>query len=93
MAQISFDINESIQQGFAKDLTAVARKAFYEESKKQGSIYGKEWLKQKEACEWLNISYNTLQLWRTKGLKISTIEGITLISKKEINRFLEENEV
>lgn len=92
MANINIPIPETFQQDFTKMLTIAAREAIAT-AKQQEASYGKEWLKQKEACEWLNISYGTLQLWRSKGLQVATVEGITLISKTEINRFLKENQI
>lgn len=92
MANINIPIPETFQQEFTNMLTIAAKEAIAI-AKQQEASYGKEWLKQKEVCEWLNISYGTLQLWRSKGLMCSVIEGITLISKKEINRFLEEKQV
>lgn len=92
MAQVSFDIEDSFQKDFTAMLAIAAREAIAT-AKQQEASYGKEWLKQKEACEWLNISYGTLQLWRSKGLQVATVEGITLISKTEINRFLKENQI
>lgn len=92
MTSLNIPIPETFQQDFTAMLTIAARDAIAT-AKQQEASYGKEWLKQKEACEWLNISYGTLQLWRSKGLKIATVEGITLISKTEINRFLKENQI
>ena len=92
MANINIPIPETFQEDFRDMLTIVAREAIVA-AKQQEASYGKDWLKQKEACEWLNISYGTLQLWRSKGLKIAAVDGITLISKEEINRFLKENQV
>ena len=92
MAQVSFDIEDSFQKDFTAMLAIAARDAIATAKQLEAS-YGKEWLKQKEACEWLNISYGTLQLWRSKGLKVATVSGITLISKTEINRFLKENQI
>lgn len=92
MGNIQIPLPESFQNDFKDMLTLAAREAIAT-AKSQEASYGKEWLKQKEACSWLNISYGTLQLWRSKGLKCSVIEGITLISKSEINRFLKENQV
>lgn len=92
MANINIPIPDTFQQDFTDMLTIAAREAIAA-AKQQEASYGKDWLKQKEACEWLNISYGTLQLWRSKGMKIATVEGITLISKEEINRFLKENQV
>ena len=92
MSNISIPIPDTFQQDFTAMLTIAAREAIAT-AKQQEASYGKEWLKQKEACEWLNISYGTVQLWRSKELKIATDEGITLISKTEINRFLKENQI
>ena len=92
MANIQIPIPETIQTELEKMILDVAREAIAT-AKEQDSSYGKEWLKQAEACKWLNISYVTLQSWRAKGLKIATIQGITLVSKKEINRFLSEHQI
>lgn len=92
MANIQIPLPETFQDEFKAMLTVATREAIAV-AKEQDITYGKDWLKQKEACEWLNISYGTLQLWRSKGLKIATVEGITLISKKEINRFLSEHQI
>ena len=48
----------------------------------------KDWMDQKTTCEYLGISFGTLQNFRRLGLKISTVQGKTLVSKNEINRFL-----
>lgn len=92
MPSLNIPIPETFQQDFTAMLTIAARDAITTAKQLEAS-YGKEWLKQKEACEWLNISYNTLQGFRSKGLKVATVSGITLISKTEINRFLKENQV
>lgn len=52
----------------------------------------KDWMQQKEVCEWLEISFSTLQKWRATGLKVSVIQGKTLISKQEITRFLVDHQ-
>lgn len=92
MANLQIPIPETFEKDFKTMLTIAAREAIAT-AKEQDSNYGKEWLKQKEAVEWLDISYNTLQLWRSKGLKVATVQGITLVSKKEINRFLSEHQI
>ena len=51
----------------------------------------KEWLSLKEAAIYAGVSYNTLIKLRSQGLKVCEIEGIKRVSKKEIDRFLEEN--
>lgn len=50
-----------------------------------------EWMSLKEAAKYANVSYNTLMKFRVMGLKISEIDGVKRVSKKEVNRFLEEH--
>lgn len=49
----------------------------------------KEWFNQKEAREYIGVSFVTFQNYRKMGLRVSVIQGKTLVSLKEINRFLE----
>lgn len=92
MANISIPIPDTFQDEFIARLTH-ASIGVIATAKKKEENFGKEWLKQKKVCEYLDISYGTLQLWRTKGLQCSVVEGITLISKTEINRFLKLHQV
>ena len=48
----------------------------------------KEWLKKKEAAAYIGISRTTLDDWIQAGLKISLVNGVQLISKKDITEFL-----
>ena len=50
-----------------------------------------EWMSLKEAAKYANVSYNTLMKFRVMGLKISEIDGVKRVSKKEVDRFLEEH--
>lgn len=47
-----------------------------------------EWMTQTEASQWSKLSPTTLQKWRKQGLKVATIDGKILVSKKELNRFI-----
>lgn len=91
MAELRVPIPDDFQEQFNQMLTNVAREAIAT-AKEQELNHGKEWMNQKEVCEWLDISYGTLQSWRVKGLKVSSIGRITLISKEEVNRFLREQQ-
>ena len=51
----------------------------------------KSWFSIKEACEYIGISFNSFTKLRNLGLKVCEIDGIKRVSKKEIDRFLEEN--
>lgn len=48
----------------------------------------KPFLKKKDACELLNISYATLQKFLTDGLKIHQIDGISFISRQELMNYV-----
>lgn len=50
-----------------------------------------EWMSLKEAAKYANVSYNTLMKFRVMGLKIPEIDGVKRVSKKEVDRFLEEH--
>lgn len=49
----------------------------------------KEWFSLKEAAEYIGVSVNTLAKYREMGLKVFVIEGVSRVSRKEIDRFLE----
>lgn len=49
-----------------------------------------DWLSLSNAAKYIGVSYNTFIKFRTLGLKVCEIDGIKRVSKKEIDRFLEE---
>lgn len=51
----------------------------------------KEWMSIEEACQYLNISYNTFNKFRIMGLKVAEIDRVKRVSKTEIDRFLTEH--
>jgi len=53
-------------------------------------LISNEWMSIKEATKYVGVSFNTFMKFRTMGLKISEIDGIKRVSRKEIDRFLEE---
>lgn len=52
-------------------------------------VVTKEWFSLKEASEYIGVSPNTLSKYREMGLKVFSIEGVSRVSREEINRFLE----
>lgn len=48
-----------------------------------------EWMSLKEGAKYADVSYNTFMKFRTKGLKVSEVDGVKRVSRKEIDRFLE----
>ncbi|AVK85933.1 DNA-binding protein [Lysinibacillus sp. B2A1] len=55
------------------------------------NISTKKWLNISEAAKYAGVSYNTFMKFRTMGLKICEIDGIKRVSRKEIDRFLENH--
>lgn len=53
--------------------------------------YPKEWLSLKEAATYAGVSYNTFLKFREMGLRVSEIEGIKRVSRKEIDTFFENH--
>lgn len=49
----------------------------------------KEWFSLKEAAEYIGVSPNTLAKYREMGLKVFSIDGVSRVSREEINHFLE----
>jgi len=54
-------------------------------------IHTKEWMNIKEACNYIDVSFNTFMKYREMGLKVSEIGGIKRVSKAEIDNFLKRN--
>jgi hypothetical protein len=49
------------------------------------------WLSLKEGAKYAGVSYNTFIKFREMGLQVCEIEGIKRVSRKEINRVLEDH--
>lgn len=58
---------------------------------KSQHFVSKEWFSLSEAAKYVGVSYNTFMKFRLMGLKISEIDGVKRVSKKEIDRFLEQH--
>lgn len=56
----------------------------------QGKIIQKEWLTLSEAAKYAGVSHNTFVKFREMGLKVSQVDGIKRVSRKEIDAFLEK---
>jgi len=53
-----------------------------------------ETMNKKQACEYLNVSYNTLVgVYIPNGLKVSIVNGIERIRKEACDDFLKEHEI
>lgn len=90
MAELKIPLPDSLQDELKVMILNAASQAIAEAAKREGNA--KDWMTQKELASWLNVSYGTIQVWRGLGLKVATIQGKTLVSKNEVNRFLESYE-
>ena len=50
-----------------------------------------EWMTLADGAKYAAVSINTFSKFRLMGLKVSEIEGIKRVSRKEIDNFLEEH--
>lgn len=73
-----------------RKLTNLIITSTYEAMKSNVNLL-KEWLSLSEAAIYAGVSYNTFLKFRQRGLRVCEIEGIKRVSRKEIDRFLEEN--
>lgn len=91
MAQIQFELSDEVQKQLEELFQQSARQVFKEVREKE--LHTKEYMKLKEACEYVGISYGTLQKWiREEDLKVIDVSGIKMIAKQTINTFLLERE-
>ncbi len=88
-------INIPLPDDFESDMRLLLKRVAYEviEEVRLNEQYAKEYLTQKEACKYLGIAYATLQKWRAMGLKISVIDGKTIVSKSALKDFLSQHEI
>lgn len=91
MTNLQIPIPDTMQVELKDMIRNAAAQAIEEAVKRETT--GREWMEQKQACEWLGISFGTLQVWRKQGLKVAVVMGKTLVSKQEVNRFLEEHQI
>lgn len=87
MANLQIPIPDTLQDELKMMIRNAAAQAIEEAINREN--LAKDWMTQKELSAWLNISYGTIQVWRGLGLRVATVQGKTLVSKQEVNRFLE----
>ncbi|WP_320164315.1 helix-turn-helix domain-containing protein [uncultured Trichococcus sp.] len=87
MANLQIPIPDTFQDELKMMIRNAAAQAIEEAVQREN--LAKDWMTQKELQAWLNVSYGTVQVWRGLGLKVATVQGKTLVSKQEVNRFLE----
>ncbi|MCQ6276412.1 helix-turn-helix domain-containing protein [Bacillus sp. V3B] len=82
--QLPREFLESYQQFLFK----LARESF--ERAQEGSTL-KPYMNKKEAAQYIGVSFNTLQKFIENGLPMIEVENVKLLSKKDIDEYLESN--
>ncbi|WP_338838181.1 DNA-binding protein [Kurthia gibsonii] len=54
----------------------------------KSNLVNKEWFSLKEAREYAGVSNATFNKFRVMGLKVATIDNVHRVSRKEVDRFL-----
>ena len=82
MVNLQIPIPDTFQDELKVMIRNAAAQAIEESVKRETT--GREWMEQKQACEWLGISFGTLQVWRKQGLKVAVVQGKALLRKTEL---------
>lgn len=91
MQEIKIPIPESFQEDLRTMMRETAREALAEA--KEQERHGKDFMSLKDCCQYLGISYGTLNVWiRQLGLKTIVIQGKTFIAKQTLLEFLKQHE-
>lgn len=90
MSSINIPVPDGFQEDLRKMLSGIAQEVI-EEVKAKETQYS-DYMTQKQALAYLNVSLNTILNWERKGLKSIKIENRKLYSKKSIQEFLSQHE-
>jgi len=90
MAELKIPLPDSIQDELKTMIRNAAIQAINEATQRETKA--KDFMNLKEACEYIGVSFATLSNYRKLGLRVSVIQGRSIISKQEIIRFLESYE-
>lgn len=89
MATLNIDnieIGDILQKSLEGSVKEMVRKAIDEVA--ADPLQRKDYLNKREACDFLGVSFTTLQRLEVLGLPIIHIEGKQLISKETLKSFL-----
>lgn len=89
------NISIPVPDGLNEDLRQMFRSLALEaiQEAKDLDTQMKPYMTQQEACKAIGVSFNTLQNFRRQGLKVSCIEGKTLISRETLIKFMTDHEI
>lgn len=84
MANISVMLNEHDSDELRKQVYSIITDEI--ERARRDTAIDKQYLKRKEAVDFANVSGSTFDKW---NIPVHKIDGITLYSKKDIQKFIE----
>lgn len=91
MANISIPIPEDTENAIRALLEGIARDVITKTAEKE--INAKQYLSMNETCEYIGISFGTLQRWiREEDFPIIHIQGKKFADKKTIHEFMKSHE-
>lgn len=83
--------NERLFEGINKIEEMILNLANQESHSPKQTVPLREWMTLADGAKYAGVSNNTFSKFRLLGLKVSEIEGIKRVSRKEIDSFLEDN--
>lgn len=86
--ELNIDLSNNLEEQI-KQLILSATRSVLEQT--QHSPSTKEWMSLAEGAKYAGVSHNTFVKFREMGLKVSQVDGIKRVSRKEIDQFLESN--
>lgn len=89
MTKLQIVLSDEQANSLEKSVVEVITKSLEYGNSKWAS---KEWLRKGECAEHMGIARTTLDSWIKKGLKVSVVQGVQLISKQALNEFLQEHQ-
>lgn len=84
----AIQISNEFVEMYEQTLLNMVKDAF---EKANNASTHKPYMNKKEAALYIGISFNTLQKFIEYGLPVIDVENVKLISKKDIDLFLEQN--
>lgn len=81
--------NERLTESIKKLEELIMSSGNQESHSPKHSVPISEWMTLTNGAKYADVSYNTFSKFRLMGLKVSEIEGIKRVSRKEIDKFLE----
>lgn len=86
--QIELTMSKELENKISHLVLSSTNKAL---SQQNNPLTFKEWMSLNEAAKYASVSNNTFSKFREMGLKVCQLDGVKRVSRKEIDRFLENN--